>query len=371
MVALGLATACAPRRPVQPAPTPTRPGERASAARFYAARPYGTEAQFNPLSEIVNEGFDMLRTDFADRRVLRFPYDVAAGNIGRSLLRPDRAWKRFGWRNVVRGELLPLTSRSDSGGQWFPNYQFHLLGSGMVSARMTEWFAARGAGHPVVLSALTMAAAHALNEMIENGDSRLPNEDAVTDLYVFDVGGFLLFRSERVRRFFAETVELTNWPGQPSFDPQRRTLENAGQQYALRVPVPGTRHVRLFYAFGVSTLGGLSFGRPGGAGVSIAGGADAVDNPVVDPATGRRTVVLRPNAGLFVDRGGSLLVSIVRTSQSDALVSANVYPGVVRVGTFSPGLWAQALRGGGVRVGLAGPLGLGVAAVARGARSAR
>jgi hypothetical protein len=197
--------------------------------------------------------------------------------------------------------------------------------------------------------------------MIENGDSRLPNEDAVTDLYVFDLGGILLFSSDRVRRAFSETLELTNWPGQPSFDFARRTLENAGQQYVLRVPLPRTGRARLFYAFGVSTLGGVSIGRRGGTSVSLAAGADAVDNPVVDPATGRRTVLLRPNAGVFVDRGGSLLVSLVRTGQSDALLAANVYPGVLRLRGVSPGLWAQALRGGGVRVGLAAPLGFGVA----------
>jgi hypothetical protein len=347
-----LLAACAPRA-------------TAPAGRFYQGRPYGSEAQFNPLTEIVNEGFDMLRTDFADRRILRFPYAVAASNVGRSLARPDRAWRRYGWDNVVRGELLPLSLRGSGGGQWVPNYQFHLIGSGMISARMTEWYAQHGAPQPALLSGVTMMAAHALNEMIENGDSRLPNEDAVTDLYVFDLGGILLFSSDRVRRAFSERLELTNWPGQPSFDFARRTLENAGQQYVLRVPLPRTRRARLFYAFGVSTLGGVSLGRRGGTSVSLAAGADAVDNPVVDPATGRRTVLLRPNAGVFVDRGGSLLVSLVRTGQSDAVLAANVYPGVLRVRGVSPGLWAQALRGGGVRVGLAAPLGVGVATAAR------
>lgn len=93
---------------------------------------------------------------------------------------------------------------------------------------MTEWYAQHGASSPALLSAATMMAAHTLNEMIENGDARLPNEDAVTDLYVFDGGGILLFSSARVQRFFSERLELTNWPGQPSFDVARRTLENAG-----------------------------------------------------------------------------------------------------------------------------------------------
>src|SRR5207302_2758517 len=121
------------------------------------------------------------------------------------------------------------------------------------------------------------------------------------------------WRSERVQRLFGERLELTNWPGQPSFDFGQRTLENAGQQFVLRMPLPRTSRVRLFYAFGVSNLGGVSLGRRGGTAVSLAAGADAVDNPVLDPATNRRTLVLRPNAGLFVDRGGSLLVSVVRT----------------------------------------------------------
>ena len=81
---------------------------------------------------------------------------------------------------------------------------------------------------------------------------------------------------------------------------------------------------------------------------------------IVDPETGQRTVVLAPSAGIFWDRDGSLLASLlVRAGRTEA-ATLNVHPGVVRIAGYSPGLWAQWLRSRQLRVGLATELGLGV-----------
>jgi hypothetical protein len=71
------------------------------------------------------------------------------------------------------------------------------------------------------------------------------------------------------------------------------------------------------------------------------------------------------DAGLFVDREGSLLASVRVSEGWTQRLRVNVYPGVVRVGAWSPGLYLGHRRGDGwllgvsladVPVGLAGSL---------------
>jgi hypothetical protein len=89
-------------------------------------------------------------------------------------------------------------------------------------------------------------------------------------------------------------------------------------------------------------------------------GFDPVDNPVIDPATGAKTATLKPNAGFFLDRDGSLLVSFITKGGSSNGATLNVYPGVVGSGAWSPGLWVQAVHGGGYRFGVVSRLGIGL-----------
>ena len=327
--------------------------------RFYDSRKYGSEQQFNPLSQIVNEGFDLLRGDDADRRILRLPYAITARNVRSSVFHARDAFDNYGWSRLARNELFPLTTKGSGGGQWVPNYQFHLLGSGMVSARMTEWFEQHHVAHPVAWSALTMTVSHVLNEMTERPGPR--SVDAATDLLLFDPAGFLLFRSDRVQRLFSSTLELTNWPLQPSFTLPSQTLENGGQQFVLRFKVPRTTQWKGLYMFGVSTLFGVSRDVGQGRSFSVAVGADAVQTPVVDSATDTRTVILKPSAGLFLDRNGSLLISVLARVDYETVASINIYPGALAGRRLPFGVWASAMRRGGFRVGIASTLGVGVA----------
>src|SRR5258708_40075852 len=76
--------------------------------RFYHAKPYGSEAQFGPLNELLNEGFDMLRDENYDRHVLRRQYRIGAQNIINSLLHADKTYRFYGYRRALRNEILPL-----------------------------------------------------------------------------------------------------------------------------------------------------------------------------------------------------------------------------------------------------------------------
>jgi hypothetical protein len=347
-----LLAACAP-----PAP----PGSP-SAPRFYTGKSYGSEAEFNPLTEIVNEGFDITQTNDHDRHVFRLPYAVAARNVWQSVVHADRTFRWYGYSRALQNEWLPITAPDNTGGgAWVPNYEYHLIGSGMVSIRMSEWFAQHGVTHPGLAAAATIMSAHYLNEIVENGSSTSPNEDATTDLLIFDIGGLALWQVDAVQRLFSGALQFTNWPGQPSIDIASGTIQNVGQQFVLRAPLPYTSHWKVMYDFGMSTLLGLSRTVGNGDAVSIGVGTDAVANPIVDARTGARGATLQFKGGVFYDRNGSLLGSIQFGSRlNDAAVNVNLYPGVLHIGGVSPGVWLQMPRTGGVRLGVASRWGFGL-----------
>ena len=327
--------------------------------RFYRGQSYGSERQFNPVTQLLNEGFDLLRGTDVDRRVLQLPYGVTARNVVSSVQNAPAVIRGYGVSRFVRHELLPLSTKAGGGGGWVPNYQFHLLGSGMVTAKMREWFIAHDVPYPAVASAGVMMASHVLNEMTERAGPR--SADAVADLLIFDPLGILLSHNATLQRLLRERVTLTNWPLQPVLTAPDLTLENTGQQFVLRTPLPGSRQWRGLYMFGVSTLFGVSRQLREGYAVSLGVGADAVRITVLDSLTDRRTVDLRPNAGLFFDREGSLLASLLIRLEHESLATLNIYPGVrLWNRTLPVGLFVGVRREGGVRVGVAGPFGFGI-----------
>jgi hypothetical protein len=352
LAGLSVATACAP----------VGPSTKPSPARFYASRDFGSESQFNPVSAIINDGFDFLHTSGTDPHVFTRDYAGAFRNVMTSVLQPDRTYRHYGVSRALRNEWFPLTGQDNKGGgSWIPNYEYHLFGSGMVSVRMEEWYAQHGASHPTLAAIGTVMVAHLLNEVIENDTFRGLNQDAATDLLIFDPLGILVWRSEAVQRFFSEKIQMTNWPGQPSVDINSRTLQNLGQQYMLRGRVPGTKQWRVLYIFGLGGVLGFSYGDPRTGAWSAAIGPYAENNPIVDSLTLTRTATLRANAGIYYDREGSLLFSANYSPKGDrARLNVNVYPGVLRFGNVRPGFWLQTVPGGRIRVGLASRWGIGL-----------
>lgn len=327
------------------------------APRFYHARPYGSESQFNPLSQIINEGLSSYALVAADLRLSQQPLAQSLRNLGASLSHPGPTLDGYGWPRLVRNELLPLSAQD--GGQWVPNWQDHVLGSGMVSARMTEWFAYHGVPHPAVMSYLTMTASHVLNEVMERPGPR--SADAVLDLLLFDNLGFLLFRSERVQGWVSGPVQLTSWARQPTITTDG-AIENTGTSFILRAPLPRTTAWRLFYAFANTHLLGAS--RSLGDGLSISAGAGWGSNIILvtDAATDTRTVTLGPKAGVFLDRDDSLLASLLWDRNRGSIAVLNVYPGWLGLGALKPGFWVGIPeRGARFRGGITARLGIGIA----------
>jgi hypothetical protein len=331
-------------------------------AHYYANRQYGSESQFNPLSAILNNGYDQVRTG-PDRRVFAFDYGSGAEGSLNSILRAGHLLRDYGTANWIKYELLPLSGKGGGGGQWWPNYQLHLFAGGATYVRLIGWFEQRNYSHPRLYAAATSYAGHLLNEMMENTPYRNGTVDGMTDLLIFDPAAILLWNSDRVQRFVGTRIEFTEWAGQPSLSMPGNTIENTFQTTMVRARLPRTNQWRVMTTMGGSYMGGLSRRYRDSTWVSLALGSDARSNAIVDTLTGRKTVELLPNVGFFVDKGGSLMWSMVLRSGYDAAATLNVYPGVLKFGRseLAPGWWAQYLpQQREMRFGITSGWGVGV-----------
>jgi len=362
-----------------PSPTPNNLGTAADSqtsrtgsatepvGRFYANRQYGSEAQFNPLTVIVNEGWDMLRL-VDERNVFQRPYGESWDRLWVTLRNPGATIKEYGVSRWIRNELLPLTF-GGKGGQWEPNYHLHLFGAGMTYARTAEWYEQHGVPHPRIASALTLTIDHVTNELVENFGHVGYNEDGLTDILIFNPAGMLLWNTEWMQRTFSGRVEMTNWYGQPTLSQPGNRLENVFSMFMVRTPLPRTDDWKFITTGGNAFLAGVSRRVGREHWLSVTAGAIPTDVPVIDERTNTRTVTLAPNGGVFFDRNGSLLVSFVGASGMTNGPTLNVYPGVIGSGRWSPGFYVQSATGGndgrGFRFGLTSSVGFGFGGVAR------
>lgn len=327
-----------------------RSGPGAAAAeegtcRFYHGRPYGSEALVHPLTVAVNEGFSILQISNRSNRLVDIDFEQGARNVGHNLCHPLRAIDRYGWERFLRREIVP-TGVGLENAQFFPNYMLHLLGGGFTFRMLQEWYGWHGFGRPAWWALATCAAYHFLNETVENDGYAGPNVDPVADLYIFDPLGILLFRSDRVARFFQHTLKLRDWSFMPAFDPRLRTLENVGQNFVLRYDLGFWEPWSLLYHFGMHGMLGLSYRGRAGRSYSLAGGLRAKELVEIDRDHGARTqtTTLVWTAGLFYDLDDSLLASLILSGTKGYRARLNLYPGLVRLGPFSPGLFANLRR---------------------------
>src|SRR5215213_5119147 len=114
LLALALASNALAQSPaVMQAGAPMPPpgaAKKDSVKKFYKGLTFGSEAQFNPLTEVLNEGFDMLRIENAERRLGYLRYKQAATNVWRSVTHPDAAIRHYGgiWE-MMSYEVVPLS----------------------------------------------------------------------------------------------------------------------------------------------------------------------------------------------------------------------------------------------------------------------
>lgn len=313
-------------------------------AYFYKGYTYGSQSQVHPITMILHGGYGIMAMENRSKNILDFPYAAGWDNLWRNLFHPVAAVKAFGWADFITSELVPFSINSKQA-QYWPNYTMHLLGGGMSSRMMTEWFAFHDYPHPQLFSIATMTCYHLLNEVVENGDFQGYNVDPIADLYIFDPLSIVLFSNDKVARFFSETLNYSDWSYQLSFDPRRGTIENNGQNFCMKWRLPGSRKWHLFYNYGNHGELGFSYKMDQERSISFGAGLVAKNLVGVEEKDQNYLRALTTNlvttAGLFYDRNNSLMASILYAGKLEDYLRINLYPGFLRLGPFSPGLFAM------------------------------
>ena len=307
---------------------------------FYTGKEYGSEACFNPLTFVINSGFDILQQDSYTRKLSTIDYPGAGKRLSYLLSHPLKTIDGYGTKNFFHAQIIPNEWKMEKL-EWVPNYTLHILGAGSSFTTMREWYSIHDVPYPYLASLLTIYSGHVVNELIEISNRNYPlNVDPIADVYLFDVAGIALFSIDAVNEFCSTTLHLSDWSGQPSLRMPSLTLENNGQNYAAKIGLPYLSRWSLFSYFGNGSLFGLSYRNDGEECISAGGGFKM--RSILINATGQ-LVFLDPTweAGVFYDRNNSLLASLVVSGTTTYSCCINIYPGVVSIGNLSPGLFAS------------------------------
>ncbi len=308
---------------------------------FYHGYSFGSEATYHPLSTIFNGGYGILQLGTREKNLFKIDYRTGWRNVRENVTHPIREIKAFGWQTFLTMEIFP-TSLAPRSAQYVPNYQNHLIGGGMTYRMLREWYIQHGYAHSAIWASGSWLAYHLLNEIVENNDYRGTNVDPIADILVFNPLGALLFSDARVARFFAETLQLRDWSFFPAINPATGMLENNGQNFVMKWQFPGQQTWSLFYNFGLNGIVGLSYKRRNGAGISLGGGimARSLRQVARDDQVRSLTADLVWNVGIFYDRQGSLMASLLFSGSRAYKARANLYPGSIRIAGFAPALFA-------------------------------
>ena len=308
---------------------------------FYHGYDYGSESLINPAQLVINGGFGILQISNRSNRIWDVDYSQGAKNVWKNVRDPIGAINNQGWWDFFTTEIVPFSVNTGNA-QYWPNYTQHLIGGGMSWRMQSEWFRYHGVEHHKRWATATIMFYHILNEVVENNDKDGWRTDPIADLYIFDPLSIWLFNKDWVARFFSETMHMTDWSYQPMYDPERQTIENNGQNFAMKLNFPNSDHWSLFYHYGTHGELGLSYTFANGHCISAGGGFKA--DTLVDLADSKQTVDLAASGGFFYDRNGSLMASLLLARSKDYGTRLNIYPGLVKPFGLKPALFMAVNR---------------------------
>ena len=329
---------------------------------FYRRTGVGSDATAGPFDVLLNKGYATAQWEGYGRNIFHHPYGWE--RTWRSIRYPDEAMRNSGgWGYTLRANVIPGSEDGWKTWAWVPNYFGHVMEGGVAYRRLREWAEFHGIEHPWLIAGATTWAAAYLNEAFEAPDPGPSHGGTTLDLLFFDIGGMLLFENDGVARFFARNLRANVWPTQASLLLNNGRLMNNGHHLVLKLPFLGiTDRVSFFLKGGVGVEAGLAIHRPNGLDVNIGVGMESRIR-FIDPSTRLETSEFGPAAGVWIDRRGVLLGSLLVEPHTDRVVGLNVYPGVLpHVGNF--GVWLnfdhEANPSLGISYGRAMGLGAGV-----------
>lgn len=317
---------------------------------FYTNKPYGSEALLNPLTVLINGGFDVCQLQSVSNKLGDHNYSRMLKNVMENLADPFPRIKQYGTSKFFRTELLPLGFTKESG-YWIPNYQQHLIGCGMLYTAMKEWYEENNFPEPWLFSSVTMMSQHLLNEVMETGPFEGWSVDEISDIYIFDIGGIVLFSFDCINEFFHDELNLADWSSQATISlPNGRV--NAGQFFSIKWKLPFWEDHSFFYRYGMGALFGLS--KKVNSEDSFSAGVGFKTKHLVDlnDLYRERTIETGWYAGVFYDRNNSLLASVTLSGVKEYFCSIDVYPGVIKYDNFSPGIWTIIGSNGNLTMGI-------------------
>lgn len=317
---------------------------------YYTGIDYGSESIYNPLNLLLNASFDIIQLEGRSRNVFQFNYARNTKYLFKNLSSSLYVISQFGYWNFIKNELLPINLTKKQA-QWWPNYQLHLIGGGMTYVAIEEWYTMHGFPFPKIFSLATMASYHLLNEIRENDNYDDINVDPIADIYFFDIGGIILFSFNGVKNFFKEELNLADWSLQPSFCFDG-TLHNNGQYFSIKWKTPLAERLSFFYYFGMNGLIGGSYKFNEEESISAGFGLRAKKLDVFNEVGRQFELKTTWNFGVFYDKNNSLMTSIFFSGLTDYFCNINIYPGIIKIGEFSPGIWCVLQRNRNIILGL-------------------
>jgi len=341
--------------------------EPADSAYFYHGLP-GSDQYVGPLDMVLNYGFNFAQVENRDRRILQASYGTE--HVWNSIVHPIESIEGSGgWGDFFTEQVLPIQAvnwiksgfdwRAAENMTWYPNYFGHFVELGIMSRRYAEKLRAQGVPHATVIAGTSTMMAGVMAELYTHPGFYDGTGATVADLYVFDLGGVLVFTNfDTVARFFARKLNATVWPSQAALTLPHGDLANNANNLIFKIPLPFQDRVSLFLRTAVGAHVGATVHLDGGYDLSVGVGQEAT-RQVNDPDAHTERVDIAGSASLYLDRGGSLLGAVYWSRNHHRLLSFNVYPGILH---DDFGAWLTVLHHGGVQLGLTHRLALGLGA---------
>lgn len=317
---------------------------------FWRPDGVGSERVFSPLHSSLQYALDGTQI----RGASTDGYDDKVQLVLDHLREPLRTIENGdgGWRDFVNSELVPIDPRRPGDSlAILPNVFLHTLGGGLLYRKTAEWFEGHGVPLPWLLSGVLAMAVEVLGEASEKPVT--DDTDEIADVYVFRPLGIWLLHDAGRARLVRDGLGMVDWPYLAMWDVDDREFTNVGMNYALRPTWFGCDDVRPFAHIGITNVFGLSH-RVSAAGDRVSWGA-GVATVTVDP------VELRWSAGLFWDRDGGLLASLIGNGADGYAVRVNLYPGALFAADVPLGVFAGVRDDGELTAGVMFGLPVGAA----------